>query len=73
MEKWFDRTSTVLLVAFGLLFFASKIHFFTRYGSRGFGSYLEEHWPLWAGMIVVVVVLNCHDWIRKRIKDSESK
>jgi hypothetical protein len=73
MEKWFDRASIILLVVFGLLFVGAKIHFFSRYGSLGLGAYLEEHWPLWAGMIVVVVILNCFEWTRKRIKGSKSK
>jgi len=70
MEKWFDRASIFLLVVLGLLFVDAKIHFFTRYGFLGPAAYLEEHWPFWAGMVIVVVALNCLDWIRKRMKGS---
>jgi len=73
MEKWSDRTSVFLLVVFGLLYIGAKIHFFTRYGFLGPGSYVEEHWPFWAGMATVGAVASFLHWIRKRIVGPKSK
>jgi len=73
MDKWLNRLSIFLLVVLGLLFVGAKIHFFTRYGLLGPGAYLEEHWPFWAGMVIVVAVANFLDWIRKRIRGSKPR
>jgi hypothetical protein len=45
-----------LLVAFALLYIGAKVHFFTRF--RGdCVAYAAEHWPFWAGMIVIAWLL----------------
>ncbi len=72
MEKWFERIGIFLLVIFGLLYVGAKIHFFTRYGALGTGEYVEEHWPLWAGMATISGAGACLGWIRKRIERPKS-
>jgi hypothetical protein len=66
MDKWLERASVFLLVIFGLLYIAAKIHFFTRYAVLGPGKYVDEHWPLWAGFAIIGGIWVCFDWIRKR-------
>jgi hypothetical protein len=73
MERWFKRINIFLLVIFGLLYIAAKVHFFTRYGVLGPGGYLEDHWPLWAGLAVVGGVGAGVDWIRRRWERSRLK
>jgi hypothetical protein len=72
MEKWFDRAGIFLLLVFGLLYVGAKIHFFTRYFLLGSGSYVEQHWPFWAGMAIVGAASACLGWIAKRVKSPKS-
>jgi hypothetical protein len=66
MDRWLERVIVFLLIIFGLLYIAAKIHFFTRFAAIGPGRYLEEHWPFWAGFVIIGGIWVCLDWIRKR-------
>jgi len=54
MRKWTDVASTALLIILALTWAGAKLHFFTRMGSP---EYFSEHWPFWAAMGIIVVLL----------------
>jgi len=59
-----------LLATGGLLYIAAKIHFFVRYGSDNFVS---EHWPFWAGMVAVGIVVAVLDRLKTRFAVDDSR
>ena len=70
MRTMFRRLETALLLIGGLLYVTAKVHFFLRYGSDDFVS---EHWPFWAGMVAVGIVLAILDWLRTRFAGDGSR
>jgi hypothetical protein len=48
------------------LWLGAKIHFFTRMGATSLEGYLREHWPFWAGMAIVGVLLFAVGTIERR-------
>jgi hypothetical protein len=61
MPKWCERTALILLVLSVLLYLAAKVHFYTRFGgyleAGNLKGYILEHWPFWAAMGVIAVLL----------------
>jgi hypothetical protein len=47
----------LLLLCLALLWACAKLHFFARYGATTVDGYIEEHWPLWAGMVAVTLLV----------------
>ncbi|MGB9120156.1 MAG: hypothetical protein WCE73_06040 [Candidatus Angelobacter sp.] len=65
----FRTLEIALLVTGGLLYVAAKAHFFLRYGS---GDFVSEHWPLWAGMAAVGIVLTFLDWLKTHFAGNDN-
>ena len=59
----FRTLEIALLVTGGLLYVSAKVHFFLRYGSDDF---VPEHWPFWAVMVAVGIILAVSDWLKIR-------
>jgi ribosome modulation factor len=57
MPKWGERGGVVLSVVGLGLYVAAKVHFFRRYFSLSTADYIAEHWPFWAGMLVLGVLI----------------
>jgi hypothetical protein len=66
MKRLTDRLTVFLLVVFGLLYIAAKVHFFTRYFKLGSRNYLEEHWVFWAAMAIVSGIVACLSRLKRR-------
>ena len=61
--KWAERAGVVLAIVGFALYLAAKVHFLTRYASLSAADYLAEHWPFWAGMAVVGVLMLVLHWV----------
>jgi TRAP-type C4-dicarboxylate transport system permease small subunit len=72
VKKFTDLLAVLLMVIFGLLYIAAKIHFFTRYSKLGPAGYLEEHWVFWAAMALVGAILACVRWVKRRTEYRKS-
>jgi hypothetical protein len=57
-ERQTSRVAAIALVgALAVLYLAAKVHFVTRFDGD-VGSYLIGHWPYWAGMAIVGLLLS---------------
>ena len=66
VHRWTQRIAAVLLVSLAALWVAAKIHFFARFGVTSLDEYVGEHWPFWAGMALVVLLLAIVEAIERR-------
>ncbi len=70
MREIFRTLEIALSATGGLLYIAAKIHFFSRYGS---GNFVSEHWPFWAGMAAVGIILAVLDWLKTRFSVDDNR
>lgn len=70
MERVLRVATAVLLVAFGVLYIAAKVHFFTRFGATDLDGYIAEHWPYSAGLTAIAALVWVIAWLSRRIGDN---
>jgi len=58
-----------LAVIFGLTYILAKFNFYTHYGSA---DYFSRHWPYWAAMAGVLVLLKIFEAITNRFARLET-
>ena len=54
---WPERVSIGLLLTLGVTWVGAKVHFLTRFGADNVETYMQEHWPFWAAMTLIGVLL----------------
>jgi hypothetical protein len=69
MDRALKFAAIGLLGAFGVVYVAAKIHFFTRFDGD-FGAYFAGHWPYWAGMAMIGILLFALGTLAERLARS---
>jgi hypothetical protein len=57
VRRWTEKLAILLLICLVMLWVGAKIHFFMRFGNTTVDGYILEHWPFWAGMTFVGLLL----------------